>query len=150
MCFDYPFGQLKAGCARRVLALPIGILALVALILLPWPVHAQTDRATLEGTIWDSKGGTIAGARVQITELDTGLGYERVTNALGFYRIPGLPHGRYTVIVTRDGFQTKQIDEVELQVGETHTLDAVLAVGAVSERVEVKAEAEPYERNSAE
>ena len=66
------------------------------------------------------------------------------------YRIPGLPHGRYTVIVTRDGFQTKQIDAVELQVGETHTLDAVLSVGTVSERVEVIAEAEPYERSSAE
>ena len=150
MRFDFPFGPLKADCARSALALPIGILALVALILLAGPVRAQTDRATLEGTITDSKGGTIAGARVQITELETGLGYERVTNDHGFYRIPALPHGRYTVIVSRDGFQTKQIDEVELQVGETHTLDAVLTVGAVSERVEVIAEAEPYERSSAE
>jgi hypothetical protein len=150
MRFDFPFGQFKAGGARRVLALPIGILAVAALILLPWPVRAQTDRAALEGTVWDSKGGTIAGARVEITELETGLGYERDTNDHGFYRIPALPHGRYTVIVSRDGFQTKQIDEVELQVGETHTLDAVLSVGAISERVEVKAEAEPYERSSAE
>ena len=54
------------------------------------------------------------------------------------------------MIVTRDGFQTKQIEEVELQVGETRTLDTSLAVGTVSERVEVIAEAEPYERSSAE
>jgi hypothetical protein len=131
-------------------ALRIGMLAFAAFTLFPWSVRAQTDRATLEGTITDSKGGTIAGAKVQTRELDTGLTNERETNEYGHYRIPGLAHGRYTVIVTRDGFQTEQIEEVELQVGETHTLDASLAVGTVSERVEVIAEAEPYERSSAE
>ena len=150
MCCDFPLGQRKASAIRRVLSSQTAILALAALMLLPLPVRAQTDRATLEGTVFDSKGGSIADARVQITELDTGLAYERVTNDHGFYRIPGLPHGRYTVIVSRDGFQTKQIDAVELQVGETHTLDAVLSLGAISERVEVVAEAEPYERSSAE
>lgn len=131
-------------------ALRIGMLAFAAFTLLPWSARAQTDRATLEGTITDSKGGTIAGAKVQTKELDTGLTEERETNEYGHYRIPGLAHGRYTVIVTRDGFQTKQIEEVELQVGETRTLDASLAVGTVSERVEVIAEAEPYERSTAE
>ena len=150
MCCDFLLSQLKASGIRRVLSSQTAILALAALILLPLPVRAQTDRATLEGTVFDSKGGSIADARVQITELDTGLAYERVTNDHGFYRIPGLPHGRYTVIVSRDGFQTKQIDAVELQVGETHTLDAVLSLGAISERVKVVAEAEPYERSSAE
>ena len=106
MRFDFSLGPFKADCARRVLALPLGMLALAALILLPVPVRAQTDRATLEGTITDTKGGTIAGARVQITELETGLGYERTTNDHGFYRIPALPHGRYSGIVSRDGFQT--------------------------------------------
>ena len=131
-------------------ALRIGMLAFAAFTLFPWSVRAQTDRATLEGTITDSKGGTIAGAKIQTKELDTGLTDERETNEYGHYRIPGLAHGRYTVIVTRDGFQTEQIEEVELQVGETRTLDASLAVGTVSERVEVIAEAEPYERSSAE
>ena len=140
----------QSSVLSQTFALRIGMLAFLVSTLFPWPARAQTDRATLEGTITDAKGGTIAGARVHVTELATGLGDERVTNEHGFYRIPGLAHGRYTVIVSRDGFQTKQIEEVELQVGETRTLDATLAVGAVSERVEVVAEAEPYERSTAE
>ena len=44
---------------------------------------------------------------------------------------------------------TKLIEDVELQVGETHTLDVPLALGRVSERVEVKASNEPAERSTA-
>ena len=44
-------------------ALQIGMLAFAVFTLFPWSLCAQTDRATLEGTITDSKGGTIAGAR---------------------------------------------------------------------------------------
>jgi uncharacterized membrane protein len=103
--------------------------AFVAVLLCPTLVSAQTDRATLEGTVTDSKGGTVAGARVQITEVETGVGQERVTNEHGFYGIPGIAHGTYTVLVSRDGFQTKLINDVEVQVGDTRTLDVSLAVG---------------------
>jgi Carboxypeptidase regulatory-like domain len=131
-----PLERLKSARAFQVLAFPITILTFGALILFPSSVRAQTDRATLEGTITDSKGGTIAAAQVQTTELDTGIREDRVTNEHGNYRIPGLAHGGYTVVVTRDGFQTKVVDDVELQVGETHTLDVSLSIGAVTEKIE--------------
>ena len=124
-------------------------LVFMAITLFPASLCAQTDRATLEGTVIDSKGGTIAGARVQITEVETGVGQERVTNEHGFYHIPGIAHGTYAVLVSRDGFQTKLINDVEVQVGDTRTLDVTLAVGTVTERLEVKAESEPYERSDA-
>jgi hypothetical protein len=114
------------------------------------PAVAQTDRATFEGTVTDSKGGTISGAKVQVTELETGAGAERTTNEHGQYRIPGLSPGNYTIIVSKDGFQTKQIAEAEIHVGETHSLNVVLSVGIITERVEVSANAEPYERSTAE
>ncbi|HEY2109584.1 MAG TPA: TonB-dependent receptor, partial [Candidatus Acidoferrales bacterium] len=145
--------RLAASCEKLRFARGLQVLYFltsVAITLLPASLSAQTDRATLEGTVTDSKSGTVAGARVQITEVETGVGQERVTNEHGFYRIPGIAHGTYTVVVSRDGFQTKIINDVEVQVGDTRTLDASLAVGTVSERVEVKAEPEPYERSDAE
>jgi hypothetical protein len=110
---------------------------------------AQTDRATLEGTVTDPSGGTISGADVKITVVDTGISQERKTNSNGYYRFPGLPVGQFTVTVSNTSFKTKVIEQVTLQVGETHTLDVALVVGEISERVEIQAETGPAERTSA-
>jgi hypothetical protein len=109
----------------------------------------QTDRATLEGTVTDPSGATISGANVEVTAVDTGLSQGRKTNSNGYYRFPGLPVGEFTVTVSNPSFKTKVIEQVTLQVGETHTLDVALVVGEISEKVEIKAEAGPAERTSA-
>jgi hypothetical protein len=54
------------------------------------------------------------------------------------------------VTATNPNFKTKVIDEVVLQVGQTRTLNIQLEVGAVTEKVEVQAAAEPTDRSSAE
>jgi len=113
------------------------------------PVVAQTDRATLEGTVTDPSGGTISGATVTATAVDTGISQERKTNSNGYYRFPGLPVGQFTVTVANSSFKTKVIEHVILQVGETHTLDVSLTVGVIEERVQITAEATPAERTSA-
>jgi hypothetical protein len=132
-------------------ALRIGMLAFAAFTLFPCSVRAQTDRANLEGTLTDSSGAVISGAKVKIMAVATLLTEEKTSNASGHYRFPGVPIGVYTIEVSSPGFKTKQIEDVELQVGETHTTDVSLEVGAVDERVEVQASAaEPDQRSSAE
>jgi hypothetical protein len=111
---------------------------------------AQIDRAVLEGTVSDQSGASLVGAGVKILAVDTGITQEQTTNSKGYYRFPGLAVGRYTVTVTNKGFKTRVIEDVVLQVGQTRTLDATLAVGAPTETVEVKATAAPAERSSAE
>lgn len=122
---------------------------LIGFSLVTLSAYAQTDRATLEGTITDSSGGIIAGANIKITELATGISQEGSSNSNGYYRFPGLAVGDYTVSVSNTGFKTKDFDSVTLRVGETHTLDVQLAIGEVREKVEVKTEASPAERTSA-
>ncbi|HEV2297859.1 MAG TPA: carboxypeptidase regulatory-like domain-containing protein [Candidatus Acidoferrales bacterium] len=111
--------------------------------------NAQTDRATLEGTVKDATGAVVPGATVKITQAATGESQERSSNRRGYYLFPGLAIGAYAVTVSKPGFDTKAVDDIVLQVGETHTLDIPLAVGQVSEKVEVNAEAGPAERTSA-
>lgn len=114
------------------------------------PVLAQVDRAELEGTITDQSGAAVAGADVKILAADTGIAQEQKSNSKGYYRFPGLAVGRYTVTVTNTGFKTKVIEDVIVQVGQTRTLDATLAVGASTEKVEVNATLSPSDRSSAE
>jgi hypothetical protein len=130
--------------AQRVLLL----LALSTITVLT--ADAQIDRAVLEGAVIDPAGAAIVGARVKVQAVDTDITQEQQTNSSGYYRFPGLAVGRYTVTVTNPGFKTRVIEEVRLQVGQTRTLDTKLEVGAIAERIEVKASADPSDRSSAE
>src|ERR1700719_3356447 len=121
-------------CRRFIIS---AFLVALALLANETPSFAQTDRATLEGTVADPSGGTISGANVMVTAVDTGISQERKTNSSGYYRFPGLPVGQFTVTVSNTSFKTKVIDRVTLQVGETHTLDVSLVVGEIAEKVEI-------------
>jgi len=125
-----------------LLRLTLALVFVLALVQAGTPAaFAQVDRAVLEGTVTDQSGSVIVGANVKAVAVDTGLAEERPTNSKGYYRFPGLAVGNYTVTVTSNGFKTKVTEDVILRVGQTHTLDVQLAVGAINEQIEVKAAA---------
>jgi carboxypeptidase family protein len=126
------------------------LLVLLCLPLLNPSANAQTDRATLEGTLTDPTGGAISGAKVQVLAVSTGISDEKRTNSNGYYRFPGLAVGEYRVTVTNASFKTRIVDGVILEVGQTRTLDVRLEIGAIEDKVEITAEAGPAERSSAE
>ncbi len=132
---------------RFGLMLAIGIA--VALIAQP-RAFAQVDRAELEGTVTDPSGSVVVGATVKIVATDTGLTAEQPTSSKGYYRFPGIAVGPYTVTVTSTGFKTKVVEGVIVRIGQTHTLDVQLAVGAINEQIDVKATNAPADRTSAE
>jgi len=127
-------------------------LASAALLLLAAApaAYSQVDRAELEGTVSDTSGSVIVGAAVKVVADDTGLSAEQPTSPKGYYRFPGLAVGSYTVTVNKVGFKTKVVKDVVLLIGQTHTLDVTLAVGAINEQIEVKATNAPADRTSAE
>jgi hypothetical protein len=126
------------------------ILILAVLTMTTGTVLSQIDRAVLEGTVTDPTGAAIVGASVKTVAVDTGITQEQRANSRGYYRFPGLAVGRYTVSITNEGFKTKVIEDVILQVGQTRTLDTRLEVGAIAEKVQVEASVAPSERSSAE
>jgi hypothetical protein len=127
----------------------LGLATLLSLAGTP-AAYAQVDRAVLEGTVSDPSTSVISRATVKVLAVETGLTAEQRTNSNGNYRLPGLAVGRYTVTVSADGFKTKAVEDVVLTVGQTHTLDVQLAVGAIHEQIEIKASNEPADRSSAE
>jgi len=90
------------------------------------------------GTVYDSTGAVVVGAKVTIKNNATNLTYETESNKDGLYSFPLLPPGKYTVTVVKANFKTFRMD-VEVNVGAKVTADAELALGELTEVVEVVA-----------
>ena len=58
--------------------------------------QAQQGRGTILGTVSDPSGAAVIGARVTITNVDTNIAFETVTNQEGFYTTPPLNVGNYS------------------------------------------------------
>ena len=124
--------------------------ALCVLLGLVWTLAAQTDRATLTGTVVDPSQTRIQNAQVVLKSSATGVERETTTNATGSYSFTSLPVGQYTASITAPGFQTLQFEPFLLQVGETRTLNAELNIASVGQSVQVTAAAASLNQTSAE
>jgi hypothetical protein len=120
-----------------------------ALLLLA-QAFAQSNSASITGIVTDASGGVIAGASVAITNRGTGVLFRTETNSSGIYAAPSLIPGEYQVDVEFTGFKKKQIQNIVLETGQNLRLDASLALGALTEVVEVKATATPLKQETAE
>ena len=122
---------------------------LFALLALTLPLAAQVDRASLNGTVIDATGSLVSGAKVEAVSSTTGFRRTTLTSSAGTYQVPLLNVGAYTITISKQGFRTAEFKDVELTIGQ-RTIDAQLAVSAVSGTVQVTAVAEPINRTSAE
>jgi hypothetical protein len=100
---------------------------------------AQRDLGTLAGTVTDSSGGVVANAAVKITDMDTGVNYDGVTNGSGEFVRIALKPGKYSVVVTAPGFRKAEQRDVVLTAGERTGIQITLTVGDVGQTVEVTA-----------
>lgn len=64
-----------------------------------------------------------------VTNLETGLRRETVSNHSGLYSVPSLPVGRYKVSATLAGFSVSEVPEVKLDVNQTARVDFTLKPG---------------------
>ncbi|MEO5923855.1 MAG: TonB-dependent receptor [Bryobacteraceae bacterium] len=104
-------------------------------------VLGQTNNARLEGFVQDSSGAVIAVAKVTATNSKTGAALSLVTSTGGQYTFPALQPGSYTLSVEAPGFQVSVVSDIELAVGDSVTQNVTLTVGAVTESVNVVANA---------
>ena len=98
------------------------------------------DRGVITGLVTDKTGSAIAEASVTVTNEAQGDKIAIVTSSAGNYFTTPLIPGKYKVQVEKSGFKTFVADGVVVTTG-TVRLDAALAVGQVSETVEVQASA---------
>src|SRR5437867_11470052 len=109
------------------------------IFLIFWAQAVSTSQ--ISGIVKDQTGAVLPGAEVAATQTDTGAKRTALTDEAGYYSLPNLPVGPYRVEVTLPGFRAYVQTGIILQVNSNPVINAILAVGQVSETVEVEAAA---------
>ncbi len=124
--------------------------ALLAILLSLCAVSTYAQfKASIQGTVKDTQGTAVSGAKVTITNQDTGIVRDSVASAEGFFRISELPPGRYTVTVEAAGFKESISKDVQVEAEQPRGFDVSLSVGNVTESVTVTAPAGELETENA-
>jgi hypothetical protein len=105
--------------------------------------------AGLQGVVQDKSGAVVSGAKVIVTEQSTGVSHDTLTSASGFYSVPGLTPGTYTVSVEATTFRTETISHVTVSAESARGLNVVLSPGPSQESVTVNGDANVLETENA-
>src|SRR6266540_574530 len=133
--------------SRKSFALSLGALCLsLALAVCAW---AQTNTSRISGTVTDSSGAVIAGAKVTAKNDATGVAQTQATTEAGLYSFPSLPVGSYTITVEMTGFKTANQAGVIIQVNTPVTADIAMEVGQANEIVNVTGGVERLQTDNA-
>jgi hypothetical protein len=104
-------------------------------------LYSQAVNGSLVGSVTDSTGGTISGAKITLTETDTKIVKTTQTNPSGGYEFLELPPGTYSVAAEMAGFKKEVQSGIVVQANNSPRIDMQLQAGNVSETIEVKANA---------
>jgi len=129
----------------------LAILATVLVVMfVSGTMLGQAVNATLLGTVTDSSGAVVSGARVKVTEMRTGLERFSTTNSSGNYQFVDLPPGQYEVTAEQAGFKKATQKGIDVQVNSDVRVNFSLQPGASEQVVEVTAQAPIMETDRAD
>ena len=114
------------------------------------PALAQFDTATVLGTVRDASGAVVPAAKVTLTNAGIGISVVRMSTDEGNYEFPAVRPGVYIVTSEKAGFSMALVDNVQVQVAARLRVDLQMAVGQVTEKVQVTASSPLVETDSSE
>jgi hypothetical protein len=98
---------------------------------------AQIDEGAIRGTVLDPSGAAVPGAKVTLTNEDTGLTLDTTTGGDGAYSFTPIRIGTYTVTAAKPGFQTVSHPQIAVHVNDQVKADFNLTTGQITQTVEV-------------
>ncbi len=124
--------KLGANTAIKALLLLIAISITASL-------KAQIDAGGITGTITDSSGAIVVGAKVTLINEATRASQSTESTSTGVYNLGALKPGLYTLRATSTGYSTWVTESLSVHVQQTLTVDINLTAGAVTQQVIVTA-----------
>jgi hypothetical protein len=109
--------------------------------LLPGTLLGQGNQGTVAIQVQDGTGALIPDAKLELTENRSNSKRNATSDSKGLYNFVNLNIGTYRLSISHDGYQTKVYDDVLVESSTTTTLRVSLPVGAVSDTVNVAAQA---------
>ncbi len=113
----------------------------VVLLSLASASFAQTSMGRILGTVTDTTGAVIPGARIRITNTATGVVRTLTSTSAGEYVAPDLEPGPYSVVIDAPGFEKLERTGLVLEVARDVRVDGLLKPGSLSETVTVSTQA---------
>ena len=120
----------------RTSATLASIFVLATSLCLSTTALAQSGAGSIQGTVQDATGAALPGTTVRVVNDRTGVASDTTANAVGFYSIPGLFAGSYTMTFSAPGMKKHQAS-LTLQNAQNAIINPKLAVGDVAEQVTV-------------
>ena len=133
----------------RTIRLSIGLLILTLLVGAGRMYGQAGATGTILGTVTDSSGAIIPNVKVTVTNTQTNVSFRTVTSSAGDYYAPSLNPGTYSVSAESKGFQKSVTSGFTLAVDQKVRIDLALKPGAVTDTVEVTAQAVTLDTDSA-
>ncbi|RPI18202.1 MAG: hypothetical protein EHM61_28910, partial [Acidobacteria bacterium] len=99
---------------------------------------AGMTTGTISGVVKDPTGAVIPGAEVVVNNVDTDAKRTVVSDDSGFYTVPNIPTGNYTISVTMPGFKTTTSHAFKVDIRSNRVVDLTLEVGSVDEQITVE------------
>src|SRR5262245_45362131 len=110
--------------------------------------QASLGTGSIHGIVLDSSGSAVTGARVTLVETGRQLRREMLSNASGSFLFANVPAAGYNLRVEKAGFESSEIERLEIQIGETATIEARLHPGETQSVITVSAQEQiPTETN---
>jgi outer membrane receptor protein involved in Fe transport len=116
------------------------VAALFLLLAGPGKISAQAIYGSIIGTVTDAQGGAVSGAKVTVTSVTKGTSDETTTNESGNYTVTHLIPDVYKIRIEASGFKAYDIASVQVSADTATNADAGLAVGDVTQTIEVTGE----------
>ncbi len=116
----------------------LAVIAMLGLILGGSAVWAQSGAGSIQGTITDATGAVIPGAKVNVVNQATNVAVNTKANGVGFYQVPGLFTGTYTVTITAPNMKTYKT-RIQLLVNQNAVINATMTAGSITQQVQVSA-----------
>ncbi len=99
--------------------------------------YAQYN-GSIRGNVTDQTGALIPGAKVTLTNADTGQQLVSTSGDSGIYNFNALPPAHFSIKVEKDGFKTKSLPQVQIIPEQLNSIDIQLETGDVATTVTVE------------
>lgn len=113
------------------------IIVLTIIVFICPSVIAQFDTAAVLGTVKDSNGAAVAGAKVTLKNIATGITVTTPTDAEGNYQFFNVKIGSYEVEAELQGFSKALAQNVGVAVNARQRVDLTLKPGNVSDTLNI-------------